>query len=211
LRTALFRYACLHCVSVGKEVPLSDTSTGTDDIANTAQYEKNIDQSATVVSLADTQSLTIASIPILPAPQAISMAAVPIVATIVQNTDEDTGVVPHSRNARVIVRRRGRAKMIIQGTRISGSFGELVPNPKGPTFKRVRNQLFGTLLRSVGANKYDVVFDNGMERECASNSMKIVPKTAGLPPDDLESSESNPGGSNEINDSTIDETSQEYI
>jgi len=41
------------------------------------------------------------------------------------------------------------------------------------------------MLRSVGANKYAVVFDNGMERECASNSMNIVPKTAGLPPNDL--------------------------
>jgi len=50
-----------------------------------------------------------------------------------------------------------------------------------------------------------------MERKCALNSMKIVPKTAGLPPDNLEPSESNPGGSSESNGSTIDEASQEDI
>jgi len=46
-----------------------------------------------------------------------------------------------------------------------------------------------------------------MERVCASNSIKIVPNNAGLPPDDLELSESNPGGSGESNGSTIDEAS----
>jgi len=65
------------------EVPLSDASTGTDGTANTVQYEKNPDRSDTVVSLVDTQSLTIASVPILPAPQAISMAAIPIMTTII--------------------------------------------------------------------------------------------------------------------------------
>jgi len=80
---------------------------------------KNPDRSATIVSLEDTQSLTIASVPIFLAPPAISMAAVPIVDTIVQNTNEDTGAAPSSGNAQVIVRRRGREKMIIQGTRVS--------------------------------------------------------------------------------------------
>jgi len=139
------------------------------------------------------------------------MTAVLIVATIVHNINEDTGAAPSSGNARVIVRRRGREEMIIQGTRVSGSFGELVPNSKGPTFKRVRHQSFATVLRSVGAKKYAVVFNNGMERECASNSMKILPKTVGLPPDDLESSEINPGVSSESNGITIDEASQENI
>ena len=64
--------------------------------------------------------------------------------------------------------------MIIQCTRVSGSFSELVPNPKGSTFSRVRDQLFGIVHRSVGAKKYTVVFYNVMERECASSSMKIV-------------------------------------
>jgi len=128
------------------EVPVSDTSTGTDGTADTVQCEKNPDRSDTVVSLADTQSLTIASVNIFPAPQAISMASVPIVATIVHNMNEDTGAVPRSVIARVIVRRRGRENMIIQGTQVSGSFGELVPNPKGPNFRRVRDQLFGTVL-----------------------------------------------------------------
>jgi len=41
--------------------------------------------------------------------------------------------------------------------------------------------------------------------------MKIVPKTEGIPPDDLESSESNPEGSSEINGSKIYEASQEDI
>ena len=50
-----------------------------------------------------------------------------------------------------------------------------------------------------------------MERKFASDSMKIVPKTVGLPPDDLESSESSSGGSSKSSDSTIDEASQEDI
>lgn len=43
-------------------------------------------------------------------------------------------------------------------------------------------------------NKYTVIFDNGMEHKCTSNSMKILPKSSGFLPDDLESSESNSGG-----------------
>jgi len=104
------------------------------------------DRSDTVVSLANTQSLTIASVTILPAPQDISMDTVPNIATILQNINEDTSAVPSSRNMWVIVKRRGREKMIIQGTRVSISFGELVPNPKGTTFRRARDQLFGTML-----------------------------------------------------------------
>ena len=84
----------------------------------------------------------------------------------------------------MLVRKRGRAKMIIEGTRVSGSFGELIPNPKGPKLRRVREQLFGTVLQSIGTNKYTVRFDNIMERECTSNVMKIVPKYAGCSSDD---------------------------
>ena len=48
--------------------------------------------------------------------------------------------------------------------------------------------MFGTVLQSIGKKKYTVRFDNGMERECTSNVMRIVPKSAGRSPDDQEMS-----------------------
>ena len=94
------------------EVPLSN-STSTESTAEAAQRETNPDLSATVASLVNIQSVSISSVPIFPASQAISIADVTIVATIVQNKNYHTGAIPSSENAQVIVRRQGQVKMII--------------------------------------------------------------------------------------------------
>ena len=50
--------------------------------------------------------------------------------------------------------------------------------------------MFGTVLQSIGTDKYTVRFDNGMERECTSNVMKIVPISTERSPDDQEMNKS---------------------
>lgn len=112
------------------EFSYSDSSTVTKDILEGAQYNANPGLNATIVYLADTQSVSISSVHIVSVPQAISIASVHIVATMVLNTFKDTGDVTSYRNTRVLVRIRGQAKMIFYCTWISGSFGELIPNPK---------------------------------------------------------------------------------
>ena len=131
-----------------------------DTTARSTQPDDNTGPSVTLVSLTDTQSVTTR----------------PSIPPIIDPTS--TG------NTTVLVCKRGRAKMIIEGTRVSGSFCKLIPNPKGPKLRWTRKQLSGTVLQSIGTTKYTVCFDNGMERECTSNVMKIVPKSAGRSPDD---------------------------
>ena len=108
------------------EAPFREIFTTTDGITEGAQHNTHPDMSATIVSLVDNQNVSIISVTIVPAPQALFITTTPIVATIVQNKNEDTGAVSSSGNARVLVRRRGQAKMIIQGTRVSGSFDEFI-------------------------------------------------------------------------------------
>jgi len=43
-----------------------------------------------------------------------------------------------------IRRRRGMEQMIIIGSRISAACGQLIANPKGDSFRRVRKKMFGT-------------------------------------------------------------------
>ena len=183
------------------------SSTVADTTARSAQPDTNTGPSATLVSLADTQSVT-------------RRPSVPMMTPLPPRRPSetlDTILVhpPSTGNTRVLVRKRGRAKMIIEGTRVSGSFGELIPNPKGPKLRRVREQLFGTVLQSIGTNKYTVRFDNGMERECTSNVIKIVPKSAGRSPDDQEMSESSTSGeaseSSGNSDSARDESSSQEL
>ena len=61
-----------------------------------------------------------------------SIVSVHIVATVIHNPAQNSG------NTRVIARRYGQSKMIIAGTRVSGSFGELIPNSKSSNSRRVR-------------------------------------------------------------------------
>lgn len=82
----------------------------------------------------------------------------------------------------------------------------MIPNPKGPSLRRVREQSFGTVFPSIGTTKNNIVFDNGMKHKYNSILMKIVTKSVGFPLDDLDSSESNSRGFSESSDNARDET-----
>ena len=78
---------------------------------------------------------------------------------------------------------------IVAGRRVSGCFGDFLPldpswqltNPnKRP--RRSRQRLFGTVLRAVADHRWIVDFDNGLQRECASNTLTVVASAASLPP-----------------------------
>ena len=151
-------------------------STVTGTTASSAQPSTNTGPSATLVSLADTKSVTRRPYdPMMPP----LLPRRPSETLDLMMTD-----LPSTEDTRVLVCKRGRAKMIIEGTQVSGSFGELMPNQKGPKLRRVKEKLFGTVLQSSGTNKYTVQFDNGMERECTSNVMKLAEKDAGRSPDE---------------------------
>ena len=79
-------------------------------------------------------------------------------------------------------RRRGMEKMIIVGTRVSSKCGELIPNPRGSQFRRVRQRIYGNVVASIGDNKYSVQFDNGLTKQLVSNSLRIEDSTAAIPP-----------------------------
>ena len=120
-------------------------STVVDTTARSAQPDTNTGPSTTLVSLADTQSVS-------------RRPSVPMTTPLQPRRPSETLDTilmhpPSTGNKKVLVLKRGRAKMIIEGTRVSGSFGELIPNPKGPKLRRVREQLFGTVLQSIGTNK----------------------------------------------------------
>jgi hypothetical protein len=52
-------------------------------------------------------------------------------------------------------------KQLVVGCRVSGSFGELIPNPDPNKKQCVRKRLVGNVLHAVGHRKYMVAFDNG--------------------------------------------------
>ena len=66
---------------------------------------------------------------------------------------------------------------MIAGMRISGKHGDYMDNPMqvqgGPRRRKVRIRLYGYVLSSCGENKYLIRFDNKLEKECASNTLKI--------------------------------------
>jgi hypothetical protein len=53
----------------------------------------------------------------------------------------------------------------------------------GPSKRRRRQRLFGHVIRAVGERCYLVHYDDGQERECASNILKVESSTASIPPD----------------------------
>jgi len=84
-----------------------------------------------------------------------------------------------NQRGKVLKRKRGMQKMIIIGTRVSGKYRELVQNPKGPQFRRVRNWVLRNVTKSISNNKYEVKFDNGVVKECSSQALRIEEATSG--------------------------------
>jgi hypothetical protein len=66
---------------------------------------------------------------------------------------------------------RARVRRLEIGCRVSGKFGDLLPSENGQRQKRAR--LFGNVIDAVDANKYRVLFDNAVELECFSNSLRL--------------------------------------
>ena len=54
--------------------------------------------------------------------------------------------------------------------RVSGSFGDFI---EGPTKHQRWQKLYGQVIRAVREKKYLVHFDNGLEMERSSNSLKV--------------------------------------
>jgi hypothetical protein len=77
-------------------------------------------------------------------------------------------------------RRAGGQKRLCPNQRVSGSVGEFI---EGPSKRRRRQRLFGHVIRAVGGKKYLVRFDNGEEKECPSNILKVESIVTSLPPD----------------------------
>ena len=76
----------------------------------------------------------------------------------------------------------GRAeKRITSGARVSGSHGQLRPNPNPAIRRRVKERLFGTVVSATECNKYIVKFDNGLEKTCTSGSLRLERSTTAVP------------------------------
>ena len=82
---------------------------------------------------------------------------------------------------RRLKRRRGMQKMVIVGSRVSAKCGKLSPNPRGSGFRRIRERIFGNVMKSVGDNKYSIKFDDGTTKEVHSNTLRIKDSESGLP------------------------------
>jgi hypothetical protein len=63
---------------------------------------------------------------------------------------------------------------------VSGAYGDFI---EGPTKRQRRQQLYGQIVCAVGEKKYLVRFDNGVEKECASNTLRVESMNKALPPD----------------------------
>jgi hypothetical protein len=66
--------------------------------------------------------------------------------------------------------------------RVSSAVGDFIP---GPSKCRCPQWLFGHVIRAKGEKCYLVCFDDGQEKECSSNILKVESLSASLPPDML--------------------------
>ena len=81
----------------------------------------------------------------------------------------------------VLKRKRGTVKIIIVGTRVLDKYSELIENPRGPNFQCLRDQVLSNVIKSVGPNKYEVKFNNGVIKEVTSNSLLIEEAVSSIP------------------------------
>jgi hypothetical protein len=79
--------------------------------------------------------------------------------------------------------RKRNDKRFDVGCRVSGSFGEMAPNPNPNISRRVRQRIFGNIIEAVGPKQYKVLWDDGSTKEPFSNSLKEERSFALLPPD----------------------------
>ena len=73
-------------------------------------------------------------------------------------------------------------KRLEAGCRVSGSFGDYVPNPNPNIKRRIRMKLYGTILRAVDKRQYEVLWDNNNISIVFANSLAKETSFASLPP-----------------------------
>ena len=74
---------------------------------------------------------------------------------------------------------------IFTGSRVKGPHGPLVINPNGGK-RRVREKVYGTVIKATGAHKWEVQFDfDGKSKEVTSKSLSLVEGETGAPVDEL--------------------------
>ena len=77
---------------------------------------------------------------------------------------------------------RGVKRLTI-GSRVSGTFGELIPNPDPSKKRCIRKRLVGNVVCAVGHGKYTIAFDNGITMDCCSNRLRAESSHDSIPPD----------------------------
>jgi len=79
---------------------------------------------------------------------------------------------------------------IVAGCRVSGRFGELIDyapgedtDANGKKKRRIRREVYGTVVASCGLQKWQVHFDHNGEvkNNVSSTQLKVVDDTAGIP------------------------------
>ena len=76
----------------------------------------------------------------------------------------------------------GRAeKRITTGQRVSGAHGPLVPNPNPKIKRRVHQRIHGRVLEAIGSAKYRIQFDDGVEKICASRTLRTERNEIAIP------------------------------
>jgi hypothetical protein len=78
-----------------------------------------------------------------------------------------------------------RAKRLEAGCRVSGSFGDYVPNPNPNIKRRIRMKLYGTIVRAVDKKQYEVLWDNNKTAVVFANSLAKETSFASLPPSSI--------------------------
>ena len=73
-----------------------------------------------------------------------------------------------NQNERALKRKREMARINMLGTWVLGKHSKLVPNPKGPEFRRAGDWALGNVIKSIGNNNHEVKFNNRIIREYLS-------------------------------------------
>ena len=77
-------------------------------------------------------------------------------------------------------------KRISAGCRVAGSFGPLVPNPRGHK-RRIRQKVYGTVVRAVDMGRWEVLFDFDAKKQiCSVKQLSVVNVDAGVPVEELQ-------------------------
>ena len=78
-----------------------------------------------------------------------------------------------------------KSNRIHVGCRVQGPYGPLLPNPNGNK-RRVRFRSYGTVLRAIDQQKWEVMYDfDGARKPASSKQLTIVPHDTGVPAHEL--------------------------